>query len=77
MEGWTNGWVVPEKNGKAETTEAKVRRLKIKIKYECNTTFTIKIKMSAFKYNYLICFFVQLLFSGKTDKKKSIKVYFC
>lgn len=28
MEGWTNGWVVPDKNGKAETTEAKVRRFK-------------------------------------------------
>lgn len=46
MEGWTNGWVVPVKNGKAETTEAKVRRLKIKIKYECKTTFTTEITRS-------------------------------
>lgn len=44
MEGWMNGWGVSDNNGKAETTEAKVRRLKIKIKYECNTTFTIEIR---------------------------------
>lgn len=40
MKGWLNGWVVPDKNGKAETTEANVRRLK---KYEWNSTFTIEI----------------------------------
>lgn len=45
--GWKNGWVVPDKNGKAETTEAKVRRFEeIKVKYGCNTTFTIEITSS-------------------------------
>lgn len=28
MKRWWNGWIVPDKNGKAETTEANIRGLK-------------------------------------------------
>ena len=56
--------MMENENGKAETTEANRRRFK---KHEHLRLHNIK----AAKVNYLIGFFVQLLFSGLTDRRTS------
>lgn len=56
-----------DERGEAGTTEANRRRFK---KDEHSRTLTFA-EHGAGKHNYLICFFVQLLFSGVTDRRSS------
>lgn len=56
-----------DERGEAETTEANRRRFQ---KDEHSRTLTFA-EHGAGKHNYLICFFVQLLFSRVTDRRSS------